>query len=120
MPTLIFQNTKLSQFRNISVEDSKCLKQCEGLHVTGYKERNFRFDNKQLFEAYQIYKDSHPIYQLHHVSSCINCLSCKGCFKYPKTCINCKSNMRAIRIYIDTPAFDRITKDKDLKRFFFL
>ena len=78
--------------------------------MTGYNKRKFSLDRKQLFEDlarnYQTYKglSMYPVskYTYSHL--------------YAKEyCKSCVSDMRVIRIYIDTPAFDRIIKDKGLK-----
>ena len=69
MTASIFKNIKLPQCRNITVEDSQCLKKCEGLYVTGYKKRKFSLDRKQLFEDlvrnYQTYKglSMYPVFK---------------------------------------------------------
>ena len=68
--------------------------------MTGYKKRKFSLDRKQLFE------DLARNYQTY-----------KGLSMYPVSKYT-YSDMRVIRIYIDTPAFDRIIKDKGLKGYY--
>ena len=83
--------------------------------MTGYKKREFSLDRKQLSEDlarnYQTYKglSMYPVF--------MNAYSHLYAKEYWH-CKSCVSDMRVIRIYIDTPAFDRIIKDKGLKGYY--
>ena len=102
----------------MKVDTSNCLKPCSGLIVTSFSKSEKNKDLDALFSTsgfYDKYKKVTPSATIGKIRfSCTN-----KCVKYmrKKNCLDSewKNKLRFVRVYFDTPTFDRITKDRAAK-----
>ena len=123
---------KLECVNNVIVDTVSCLKPCSGLLVTSFSKSN---DNKNLddlfpfLKAYNYYKKITP-YPSGYYGNHVNIKYCQSIFlqKYiylTKKLIHefflessnyrWRNKLRYVRIYFDTPTFDRVTKHRTAK-----
>ena len=97
--TSICGKSKLECAKNIPIEDGTCLKGCQGLYVTSYFERELDKASHADFWS-QVEKG----YDSYKAKASVN-------FPEEMRSYEWKDSYKVIGIYIDTPAFDLVTKD---------
>ena len=105
---------------NSKLDDSqtKCLKQCDGLIITSFIKSEIKADlREQLGNTYEQYKayigyKQFPFY-LKGFSGYQYGQSFKRCYFILE--YQWEPKLHYVRIYFDTPTFDRITKDRSAK-----
>ena len=108
-------SNKMKCIKNIKVDTSSCMKPCSGLTVNSlYKsEQNRKWEKLfPLYQAYNRYKKVTPYPQGYDGKNfCIaHCIDSSITSDY-----EWKNNLKYVRIFFDTPTFDRITKDRAAK-----
>ena len=97
----------------IDPDNHNCLPPCEGFHVTGYSKSHIIHDMGSLTNEYSKYKGSFTFPSgikglwMNYISkrwTCVNCLEYEW-----------RNTLRIVRLYFDTPTFDRVTKDNAAK-----
>ena len=90
---------KLQCVKKINVIDGQCIKGCEGLYVTSYFKTKM---NEETFsEFWSKVEDDYKKYKGRKDFD----------FPYELRNFDWKDSYKIIGIYIDTPAFDKVTKD---------
>ena len=100
---------------SVVIDHFSCLKPCSGLIVTSFSKNNFKKkleDIQTISKAYNDYKKitEYPSGYAGKDISYYDVII----YSYDLD-FEWKNNMRFVRIYFDTPTFDRITKDRAAK-----
>ena len=112
----ICQPENLGCVKGVTVLDEKCKKSCEGLYVTSYFKS--RMDEASYANFWSKVRDDYLKYKAREVVTFPDEL--KGIYPkfiqqhvYQMFCVGYAwvDNLKIIGIYIDTPAFDEVTKD---------
>ena len=104
--------------KNVDIVDNTCLKSCEGLYVTSYSKTELTDSAFANFWAkveydYNQYKAKEPIeYPSALRGIILDKISSPYCFL---SGYDWKDSYKLVGIYIDTPAFDHVTKDRSAK-----
>ena len=85
---------------NLKIDTSSCLKPCSGLIVTSFSKSKLENDLETLFPIIREYNFYKRVTRYPYVTEYIH---------------EWKNKLRLVRIYFDTPTFDRIEKDRAAK-----
>ena len=114
----------------LTFETSKCMKNCDGIDIVSFTRKDISEESnvfkETIMESYNSYKRTlkmrPTLSSIYEYCVSMNChqnrQSQRGKFKV-KLCYfvgyNWENKLRFVRIRLDTPTFDRITKDRSAK-----
>ena len=111
---------KLECVNRIEVDTARCMKPCSGLIVTSFRKDSLQINWEEKFPVLAAY-DNYKIITQHPTgyNGMLACLLYVSIFDLKKNLLlleyQWKNKLRFVRIYFDTPTFDRIEKDRAAK-----
>ena len=103
--------------KNMKVDTNRCLKSCSGLVVTSFAKSELKKDLETLFpilEDYNLFKRVTP-YPSNTNGIIIPCIWNIFSIIFLTLGYEWKNKLRYVKIYFETPTFDRIDKDRAAK-----
>ena len=115
--TPCFTPQELDCVKNMKVDTNRCLKSCSGLVVTSFAKSELKKDLETLFpilEDYNLFKRVTP-YPSNANGIIMPCIWNIFSIIFLTLGYEWKNKLRYVKIYFDTPTFDRIEKDRAAK-----